>query len=229
MGTLSADVDLLGDRLRQAVERFHGRELKEIAPMDRIAGAGAALGCFVCPTAAALRRYGHWEAALHESGHFAISPRFLWDTPAHADAAAVGERPPLPDVQAFALAQDSQGKVRPWGYCHQNDRWIESPHPLTDWHVRAWQWWAAKALRLGEPSSLWLQTTPWHDLLFSAEFDHPGMDRPGRWCDRHPERTEIWRERAAMPLIPERELAWRLGDVFHAPWFVENHRLLLGA
>ncbi|QNJ06506.1 hypothetical protein SynMEDNS5_01791 [Synechococcus sp. MEDNS5] len=54
MGTLSADVDLVGDRLRQAVERFHGRELKEIAPLDRIAGAGAALGCLVCPTASAL-------------------------------------------------------------------------------------------------------------------------------------------------------------------------------
>ena len=53
------------------------------------------------------------------------------------------------------------------------------------------------------------------------------MGRPGRWCDRHPERTEIWRERAALPLIPERELAWRLGDVFHAPWFAESHRLLL--
>jgi hypothetical protein len=32
------------------------------------------------------------------------------------------------------------------------------------------------------------------------------MGCPGRWCDRHPERTEIWRERAAMPLIAEREL-----------------------
>ena len=122
MGALSAQADQLGDLLRQAVERFHGRELKEIAPMDRIAGAGAALGCLVCPTASALHRYGVW-GVLHEIGHFAIAPRFLWDIPAHADAAAVGERPPLPSVGVFARAITPQGEILRGCYSCRDATW----------------------------------------------------------------------------------------------------------
>ena len=151
MNAQLADIDLLGGLLRQAVERFHGRDLKEIAPMDRIAGAGAALGCLVCPTASALHRYGVW-GVLHEIGHFAIAPRFLWDIPAHVDDAAAGQRPPLPSVRAFALAITPQGEILRGGYSCRDATWAENPHPLTDWHVRAWQWWAARALRLGEPA-----------------------------------------------------------------------------
>lgn len=218
MTRFAADLEHLGRHLRQAVEHLHGRELADLDPWERVGGVGAVLGCLVCPSPASLRIYGGWESLLHEIGHFAIAPRFLWDVPAYVDALDAGRRPELPRVADFAVALTPQGALAPWGYVSDDDTWIENPHPLTDWHVRAWQWWACRALQLPEPSRLWLQSAPWWDLLSRAEMDHSQMERPRRWCDRHPIRTGIWRERASTQLHPEQELAWRLADVFHAPW-----------
>ena len=221
----SAQLDQLGELLRRAVERLHGQEIDRLDPWERVAGVAAALDCWVCPRAADLHRYGGWQAALHEIGHFAIAPRFLWNAEAHITAAAAGQRPEAPRVWSFAIALDACGGIVPAGCVPPGGGlWAENPHPLSDWHVRAWQWWACNALRLEMPERLWLQTTPWAELLSSAKLDTTAMDRPRRWCDRHPERTEIWRKRAAMPLIPERELAWRLADVFSAPWIAESRK-----
>lgn len=190
--------------------------------IETVAEFGVSLGCLVCPSAASLRRYGGWQALLHEIGHFAIAPRFLWDVPAHADAAAQGERPPVPPVHRFALGIGNDGKILSsgttlWdpeqGRGPQVAAIAENPNPLTDWHVRAWAAWAADRLGLPTPRNLWLDSSPWADLLLSAEHGHKASGRPAGWAQRHPEIVDRWRQRASSPHNRERELEWRLADL----------------
>lgn len=199
---------------------------------ETVAQFGLDLGCLVCPSESSLKQYGGWGCLLHEIGHFAVAPPFLWDIPAHIDAVAKDERPPVPAVDAFAVGIDHDGgfhtRVSLWseGKRHPFIAAIaENPNPLTDWHVRAWEVWAADRLGLPTPGGLWLQTTPWADLLYVAKNRDlwPG-NFPG-WADRHPEQVDRWEQRSSSRFNPEQELRWRLEDLFHNKQVDELGRL----
>jgi hypothetical protein len=189
--------------------------------IETVAQFGFELGCLVCPPTQSLRLYGGWQALLHEIGHFAIAPAFLRDIPSHAEAASAGRRPPVPAVDAFAVGIDQNGMVCPRGQVLWQEGALtpfvaaiaENPNPLTDWHVRAWTAWASSHLGLPTPRCLWLDSSPWADLCLAAELDHPMLYRPPGWGDRHPEKLDQWKERAAAPHRPDKELEWRLEDL----------------